>query len=61
VVKISMKTITIVLTLFLSNMLFVNTVFAASKMNATIDKNPVVVNESFILKISIDDDIDTTH
>jgi len=54
-----MKTITTVLILFLSNMLFVNTVFAASKMSATIDKNPVVVNESFILKISIDDDIDT--
>jgi hypothetical protein len=34
-------------------------VFAASKMSATIDKNPVVVNESFILKITIDDDIDT--
>ena len=54
-----MKTIIIVVVIFLSNTLLIDNVQAASQISATIDKNPVVVNESFILKITIDDDVDT--
>jgi hypothetical protein len=54
-----MKTLITVLVIFLSNTIFANNAFAASQIIATIDKNPVVVNESFILKITIDDDVDT--
>jgi len=59
VVKIVMKTIIAVLAIFISNALFTNNAVAASQISATIDKNPVVVNESFVLKIIIDDDVDT--
>jgi len=54
-----MKTIITVLTIFLSNALFTDYALAASQISVTIDKNPVVVNESFVLKIIIDDDVDT--
>jgi len=54
-----MKTIIAVLAIFISNALFTNNAVAASQISATIDKNPVVVNESFVLKIIIDDDVDT--
>ena len=54
-----MKIIITVIAIFCSNALFVNNALAASQVSATIDKNPVVVNESFILKITIDDDVDT--
>lgn len=47
------------LAIFLSNTTFTNNVFAASVVSATVDKNPVVVNESFILKVTVDDDVDT--
>ncbi|TWX56363.1 protein BatD [Colwellia hornerae] len=47
------------LTILLSSTLFTSNALAASQVSATIDKNPVVVNESFILKITIDDDVDT--
>jgi len=59
VVKIVMKIIITVIAIFLSNALFVNNALAANQISATIDKNPVVVNESFILKITVDDDVDT--
>ena len=54
-----MKTIIVVIAIFLSNTLLIDNVLAASQISATINKNPVVVNESFILKITIDDDVDT--
>jgi hypothetical protein len=54
-----MKITITVIAIFFSNVLFVNNAFAASQISATIDKNPVVVNESFILKITVDDDVDT--
>jgi len=54
-----MKTIITVLAIFLSNALFTDYALAASQISVTIDKNPVVVNESFVLKIIIDDDVDT--
>jgi hypothetical protein len=54
-----MKTIIILIAIFLSNTLLIDNALAASQISATIDKNPVVVNESFILKITIDDDVDT--
>jgi len=59
VVKIVMKIIITVIAIFCSNALFLNNAIAASQISATIDKNPVVVNESFILKITVDDDVDT--
>ena len=54
-----MKIIITVIAIFCSNALFLNNAIAASQISATIDKNPVVVNESFILKITVDDDVDT--
>ncbi|MBA6255691.1 MULTISPECIES: BatD family protein [unclassified Colwellia] len=54
-----MKTFITLLAIILSNALFTSNALAASQISATIDKNPVVVNESFILKITIDDDVDT--
>jgi hypothetical protein len=54
-----MKTFITVSAIFISSILFANNAVAASQISATIDKNPVVVNESFILKITIDDDVDT--
>ena len=54
-----MKIIITVIAIFCSNALFLNNAIAASQIIATIDKNPVVVNESFILKITVDDDVDT--
>jgi hypothetical protein len=54
-----MKTFITALAIFLSSALFASNAIAASQIIATIDKNPVVVNESFILKITIDDDVDT--
>jgi hypothetical protein len=54
-----MKTIITLMAILLSNALFTNNALAASQVSATIDKNPVVVNESFILKITIDDDVNT--
>jgi hypothetical protein len=54
-----MKTFITLLAIVLSNALFTSNALAASQISATIDKNPVVVNESFILKITIDDDVDT--
>jgi hypothetical protein len=54
-----MKTFITVLAIFISSALFASNAIAASQISATIDKNPVVVNESFILKITIDDDVDT--
>ncbi|WP_244947069.1 BatD family protein [Colwellia hornerae] len=53
------STIIAILTILLSSTLFTSNALAASQVSATIDKNPVVVNESFILKITIDDDVDT--
>ncbi|MBA6350039.1 BatD family protein [Colwellia sp. BRX8-9] len=53
------QTIIALLTILLSNTLFTPNAFAATQISATIDKNPIVVNESFILKITIDDDVDT--
>jgi hypothetical protein len=53
------KIIITVIAIFFSNALLVNNALAASQISATIDKNPVVVNESFILKITVDDDVDT--
>lgn len=53
------QTIIALLTILLSNMLFTFNALAANQISATIDKNPIVVNESFILKITIDDDVDT--
>ncbi|AOW78020.1 hypothetical protein A3Q34_14915 [Colwellia sp. PAMC 20917] len=58
-VKIMTQTIIALLTILLSNTLFTPNAFAATQISATIDKNPIVVNESFILKITIDDDVDT--
>ncbi|WP_223271568.1 BatD family protein [Colwellia hornerae] len=58
-VKIMTSTIIAILTILLSSTLFTSNALAASQVSATIDKNPVVVNESFILKITIDDDVDT--
>ncbi|MBA6355626.1 MULTISPECIES: BatD family protein [unclassified Colwellia] len=53
------QTIIALLTILLSNTLFTSNAFAATQISTTIDKNPIVVNESFILKITIDDDVDT--
>ena len=58
-VKITIKTIIVVFVIFFSNTLFLSTAFATTQLSVTIDKNPVVVNESFILKVIADDDVDT--
>ena len=54
-----MKKITKLLVILFCNIAIAGNTFAASQISATIDKNPVVVNESFILKITIDDDVNT--
>jgi len=54
-----MKKITTLLVIIFCNLSIISNVFAASQVSATIDKNPVVVNESFVLKIIIDDDVNT--
>jgi len=54
-----MKKITTLLVIIFCTIAIAGNVFAASQISATIDKNPVVVNESFILKIIIDDDVNT--
>ncbi|NQZ22902.1 MAG: protein BatD [Colwellia sp.] len=54
-----MKKITALLVILFCHIAIAGNAFAASKISATIDKNPVVVNESFILKIIIDDDVNT--
>jgi len=54
-----MKKITKLLVIIFCNIAIAGNTFAASQISATIDKNPVVVNESFILKIIIDDDVNT--
>jgi len=54
-----MKKITTLLAIIFCNIAIAGNAFAASQISATIDKNPVVVNESFILKIIIDDDVNT--
>jgi hypothetical protein len=59
VVKITIKTIIPLAVIFLSNIVLTGFAFATSQVSATIDKNPVVVNESFILKLIIDDDVNT--
>jgi hypothetical protein len=58
VVNIVIKTIITVLVIFISNTVLTSTAFAASQVSASIDKNPVVVNESFVLKVIVDDDVD---
>ena len=34
--------------------------WAFTNVTATVDKNPVVANESFVLTVTADDDVDTT-
>lgn len=48
----------LILSLFLISV-FSTGAHATTQVVATIDKNPVVVNESFVLEITADDDVDT--
>ena len=52
----SIQTLVITL-LFISTFLLSNSVFALSKVTVTVDKNPVMINESILLTIVADDDI----
>ena len=42
-----------------SSLLLVNTAFALTQVTATVDKNPVMEKESFILQVVADDDVNT--
>ena len=43
----------------MANLLLIQSAFALTQVTATIDKNPVMEKESFILQVIADDDIDT--
>lgn len=55
--RISRSTPTMIKTLTLSLLMLCNSAFAL-QVTATVDKNPVMVDESFTLQVSADDDMD---